>query len=555
MGSAASRFGALADKALKDTQHSASGVGTIIKGVLGAAVIQRGFQGLINQTRSFVTEASKIEDAVAGFTPLLGGIDKANELVARLNTEAATTPFQFDQIAKAANQLLPVMNQDINRTAETFRMLGDTAGGNAQKLDSITRGFTKSMLKGKVDMESLNMIAEAGVPIYDQLSSEIGVTTAQMFKMITAGDVTTDALTNTFRTMTSEGGIFFRGMAIASETLTGRLSTMRDNINLTKAAIGQALLPTIKPLVDNIIELAGRAREWANANKDAINERVTGALQRFKEIFQTTVNLARRFAPIARLIVRWMIAWKIAVFALIAAQKIALAFIAVARFLKFIKMIMIITKIKGFWTAAQWALNAALNANPIGLITAGIFALITATVLIIKHWEYLTNLTQRLWDTFKGLAILIGGPLSTMVIPFMILIDVIRSLVRNFDLIKQAFSEEGLLGGIRALGAAILDGVLSPLRSVLDIIGKFPGKIGEAASGLSARIGGREGALPGGAFSGEEKTPLLERLGIRRGAEANAKAEVSVFKEEGIGVTPFARKGKRGFNMEASYAQ
>ena len=67
------------------------------------------------------------------------------------------------------NEFVSQMIDDIENTIKTLRMLGDTAGGNAQKLDTITRGFTKSMLKGKVDLESLNMIAESGVPIFSEL--------------------------------------------------------------------------------------------------------------------------------------------------------------------------------------------------------------------------------------------------------------------------------------------------------------------------------------------------------------------------------------------------
>ena len=277
---------------MKKMAKAVKGFAVVAGVALGAAAL--GFKKLI-------TEASKIENAVAGFTPLLGGVQKAEELVEKLNQTAATTPFQFDQIAKAANQLLPVMNQDIENTVETFRMLGDTAGGNAQKLDSITRGFTKAMLKGKVDLESLNMIAEAGVPIFTELSDEIGVTSKEMFKMVTAGEVTTEQLTDTFRTMTSEGGIFFKGMEIASKTLTGKLSTLKDNLALTAATIGMQLLPTIKPLLDRAIKVAGAVREWVNNNKEMINQRIQDIFQKISLAVQT---LIKWFRPLVELIVK-----------------------------------------------------------------------------------------------------------------------------------------------------------------------------------------------------------------------------------------------------------
>ena len=42
--------------------------------------------------------------------------------------------------------------------------------------------------------------------------------------------------------------IFFKGMEIASKTLTGKLATLKDNISLTAASLGMQLLPTIKPI-------------------------------------------------------------------------------------------------------------------------------------------------------------------------------------------------------------------------------------------------------------------------------------------------------------------
>lgn len=277
MSRSAGIFGSKSRSAFGKASKAGNNFKSVMGGTLSAQALTGGLNRLKEGMKSFVTEAQKIEDARAAFTPLMGGVDKAASLVDALNATAASTPFQFDNISASAKQLLPVMNQDIEKTISTFRMLGDTAGGSAQKLDSITRGFTKSMLKGKVDMESMNMIAEAGVPIYSELSKSMGVSVAEMMKMSSAGKISSDDLTKAFQVMTSEGGIFFQGMEIASKTLSGKLSTLADNIALTKAAIGTALLPIIKPMIDKAIEFAGAVREWASANQQFI----TSGIQNF----------------------------------------------------------------------------------------------------------------------------------------------------------------------------------------------------------------------------------------------------------------------------------
>ncbi|WP_240911968.1 phage tail tape measure protein [Vibrio sp. HDW18] len=50
------------------------------------------------------------------------------------------------------------------------------------------------------------------------------------------------------------------------------------------------------------------------------------------------------------------------------------------------------------WTGAQWALNVALNANPIGLVVLAVMALIGAVALIVKHWEPIGEFFSNLWD-------------------------------------------------------------------------------------------------------------------------------------------------------------
>lgn len=372
------------DKVSRPMQKMARNVGKVAS-MAGAALIA----GLGAGFAKVITEASKIEDAVAGFTPLLGGVEKANELVGLLNKTAASTPFQFENISAAAKQLLPTMNGDIEKTVETFRMLGDTAGGNAQKLDSITRGFTKSMLKGKVDMESLNMIAEAGVPIYTELANSLGVSVEEMMKMSSAGNIASTDLEAAFQGMTAEGGIFFNGMAIASQTFSGKMSTLKDNLNLTAAAIGKTLLPMVKGYLDQATKMAGTIKDWVSANQEMIGQKI-------EKTISTIVKVVK-------------VLWKLWDSGLIPAL--------IAGIATFQILLPIITSLIGIyklWSTSQLTLNAIIAANPIGLIVLGIAALIAIIVLLVKNWDWVKEKffqfvdfmkegIQKIWNWFSGL--------------------------------------------------------------------------------------------------------------------------------------------------------
>jgi TP901 family phage tail tape measure protein len=109
------------------------------------------------------------------------------------------------------------------------------------------------------------------------------------------------------------------------------------------------------------------------------------------------------------------------------------------------------------FTGAQWLLNAAMTANPIGVIVMAIAALVAVVIIAIaKYNEWGASL------------LLLMGPLGWI-------INLIQAFRRNWDMITQSFAQGGILAGIKAIGAVILDSVLMPLEQILSIISKVTG--------------------------------------------------------------------------------
>lgn len=343
-----------------------------------------------------IKQFSKVENAKASFTPLLGGAEKAKQMVDELNATAATTPFQFETLAGAAKQLLPVMNGDIKKTIATMRMLGDTAGGDAQKMETITRGYTKAALKGKVDMESLNMIAEAGVPIFTELAKATGKTVGKkFFKDISKGKVSVEDLTATFTKMTSEGGVFFGGMEIASQTTSGIFSTLKDNVQLTAASLGETLAPILKDLMKKMIEIAGEVRQWVEDNKDLIKSRVAVWVEKIKTGVVALVdgikNLMTQKEPLDRFwaaieavsgAVKWLVE---------NAKGILVVVGIIGSLIAIVKIL----------TGVLTVINLVMAANPVVLIVLAVIALIgVLTYLFVKFKVF-----EKLMAVFKDLSI------------------------------------------------------------------------------------------------------------------------------------------------------
>jgi tape measure domain-containing protein len=308
-----------------------------------------------------------IEDMTAAFTPLVGGADNAKNMIEALNQTASTTPFTLDDIGKSAKQLLPILGNDVDAVTESFRMLGDTAGGNAQKLDSITRGYTKAMLKGKVDMESLNMIAEAGVPIYSELADSMGVSVKEMMKMSSQGKITSDDLTGAFQKMTGEGGIFFNGMEIASQTLSGKLSTLQDNFNQALAVLGNEFLPITKSIVDNVNKIVKSFVDWTKEG-DNLNNLI-------KILGYSMAGLSAGFATFFLLFKGGAV-------------------------------------IQGIITAFK-TLNATIASNPFGLIAIAITTiLVPAIIYLIKNWDKVVVIFESTLSQIKQGFLIAGSAIE-----------------------------------------------------------------------------------------------------------------------------------------------
>ena len=109
------------------------------------------------------------------------------------------------------------------------------------------------------------------------------------------------------------------------------------------------------------------------------------------------------------------------------------------------------------YTAAQWLLNAALTANPIGLIIIAIAALIAMIVVAIKYY-----------DKWGAALLLFMGPIG-------MLINAFKSIYDHWESIKKAFQTEGIIGGLKRLGWVVLDAILKPFQQILEVVDKITG--------------------------------------------------------------------------------
>jgi len=225
------------------------------------------FTGIATGLGFAVAEAAKLETLEVAFTTMIGSADKAKETIRGLRDFTAKTPFQFDGVAKASRQLLSfgVSSEDLQGK---LKFLGDIAAGANIPLSDMAAIFGKSKAKGKAMTEELLQLSDRGVPIIAVLAKKMGVAESAIFDMASKGEISFDILQDSLMSMSEEGGIFFDLMTKMSDTVSGRFSTLKDNVQILAQSIGTQFLPMVADLLEKVIPLVVALGEWVEANPE-----------------------------------------------------------------------------------------------------------------------------------------------------------------------------------------------------------------------------------------------------------------------------------------------
>ncbi len=175
------------------------------------------------------------------------------------------------------------------------------------------------------------------------------------------------------------------------------------------------------------------------------------------------------------------------------------------------------------WTAAQWLLNAAMNANPIGLIIAGVAALAAGVYYLWKNWddvcslmaaawEWLTGMVSEGWEWLKSLFSWEGvaGLWDWFSSGFAAASGLISS---GWETVKALFSV--FPSFVQSSLAGLGDAIIAPFRAAFEWIGKAIGWIQDLWKGFMAIFNGDLGKIDN-ATAGKvsaEAAALGEKLG------------------------------------------
>ena len=352
---------------------------TVAAGNMIADFAKKAASELGKVVQSGVDYNASMESYLTNFKVMLGNEELAAAKLSELRKMAASTPFALSDLTEGTQTLLQ-FGVAADDTTDVLKQLGDISLGNADKLQTLVRAYGKMSSAQKVTLENVNMMIDAGFNPLNQICDATGESMSDLYKRISDGRVSFEELQYAVQAATSEGGQFYNGMLEASQTFSGRMSTLKDNV---AALTGELTSGLFAALGDLVVKL---------------NEVVTSFLDSDEKMAQLkdTIGIATSVVAAAGAA---FLAYK---------GYVALATAAeVAHTVATTAMTAANAAAEAGATGlalAQAALNAVISANPVALLVSALAALATGLVTAYKTSETFRSAVNSAFSTVKNIA-------------------------------------------------------------------------------------------------------------------------------------------------------
>ena len=283
-------FASSTDKASGKSLANAITQGTVMAGIfskLGSAALSAA-EGFIS---SGIEYNAQIEKYTTGFTNMLGSAEAAQQVMSQIQEDAAKTPFDVESLTKA-NQYLISAGENASYARSTIMALGDavsaTGGGN-DELNRMSQNLQQIANTGKATTADIKQFAYAGIDVYGILADYTGKSTAEVQNMTISYDLLTQAL----QAASEEGGRYYNSMDTQSQTMNGRVSTLKDNVKQLAGLLTGDLSSGFGVVIGNLNDMLIAAQE---AYKTDGWIGLAGAITGLTEPINTAKNAFKGFA-------------------------------------------------------------------------------------------------------------------------------------------------------------------------------------------------------------------------------------------------------------------
>ena len=224
------------------------------------------------------------------FDRFTGNSEKTNALLNDLNSFATSSWLDLNTVRDTATALLE-MGVNADNVVEKMQALQGLSAGTGASLEDLTDILKDITEDWKLTADSFNDLVKAGVPIGDQLAKDLGLSVEQVKSLASQGKITDEQVSDAFKHMTEEWGIFSGAMEEYANSFEGRWNTIKTKLIGLGEWIATAVMPAFEGLMEDI-----------NNTTDALTETWTQGLNGMQILQKAVYVVATVFRGLVKVI-------------------------------------------------------------------------------------------------------------------------------------------------------------------------------------------------------------------------------------------------------------
>lgn len=307
------------------------------------------------------TSAPLISDVVTRIGPLgeVGGV-AAGEIAA-LGASMVGSGIQSDVAATGLKNMILALTAGESATKSQVGALNELGLSAEDVAQGMQDNAKETILKVLDAIRGLDKVKQASV-LSDLFGKESLGAIAPLLSNLDGVQDNLNKVADSSKYAGSMEGEF----SARSETTANSLQLAKNNMEAFKIAIGNGLIPAMTPMISLLTQgvkwVSGIAQEFPGAAS------VLGTAAVSIAIFCGAVGALSTLAGTVQ---------------------------TVATFAQWAKEAGLATRI---WTGIQWAWNAAMTANPVGVVIMGIAALIAIGYVLYQNWDAISSFAATMWE-------------------------------------------------------------------------------------------------------------------------------------------------------------
>ena len=357
-----------------DLKNTKNGIEGLTKSMVISTGVTKVLSAGFNMISNSMDDAISRYDTMNNFPRVMENLGIATEdsqkSIDKMSESLMGLPTTLDQGAMAVQRFTSA-NGDIDKSTDLFLAVNNAilAGGASSEIQaSALEQLSQAYAKGKPDMMEWRTLMTAMPAQLKQVANAMGyVDASALGEDLREGTITMDDFTNTIMQLNKEGVNGFASFETQARASTGGISTAMKNLK-SRVATG--------------------VTEMISAVNKGLEENGFGGIAQVLSNLGTTIkDTLTSLAPYITAIVSTAIQWLPSIINFLKAILPILTpiFLAVKSYQAVVTAVKVATML---WNGAQMILNGTMALNPVGLVIAGIVALIATIVLLWNKCEW-----------------------------------------------------------------------------------------------------------------------------------------------------------------------